>query len=242
MQRQTCLEQEIKNLSSLVGKLSSSIEDNVVERTARQMSSSPVTGYTPGYKSPPRYMPQYHSQSPVQTYNSGRSAPQSVNLRPEWYSPNGRQQFSPNRGGYQSPNFRDQGRGQGQYQGQNKGFTPSPRTSIQRQSTESVSSTINFQSESEINIPTQCCKGTKQLHDSNVSQKRTFKREGIRADGQHLVQNEGGQLNQNYDAEGAKQEGLQSDKLPELSKIIDKEEPEILVYRQTSGHSLLIPL
>jgi proline dehydrogenase len=37
----------IKNLSSLVGKLSSSIEDNVVERTARQMSSSPVTGYTP---------------------------------------------------------------------------------------------------------------------------------------------------------------------------------------------------
>ena len=45
MQRQTCLEQEIKNLSSLVGKLSSSIEDNVVERrTERQMSSSPVTG------------------------------------------------------------------------------------------------------------------------------------------------------------------------------------------------------
>jgi hypothetical protein len=41
----------IKNLSSLVGKLSSSIEDNVVERrTERQMSSSPVTGYTPGYK------------------------------------------------------------------------------------------------------------------------------------------------------------------------------------------------
>lgn len=125
MHRLTCLEQEIKNLSSLVGKLSSSIEDNVVERTARQMSSSPVTGYTPGYKSPPRYMPQYHSQSPVQTYNSGRSAPQSVNLRPEWYSPNGRQQFSPNRGGYQSPNFRDQGRGQSQYQGQNKSFMPS---------------------------------------------------------------------------------------------------------------------
>jgi hypothetical protein len=50
MQRQACLEQEIKNLSSLVGKLSSSIEDNVVERrTERQMSSSPVTGYTPGY-------------------------------------------------------------------------------------------------------------------------------------------------------------------------------------------------
>jgi hypothetical protein len=45
MQRQTCLEQEIKNLSSLVGELSSSIEDNVVERrTERQMSSSPVTG------------------------------------------------------------------------------------------------------------------------------------------------------------------------------------------------------
>ena len=126
MQRQTCLEQEIKNLSSLVGKLSSSIEDNVIERrTERQMSSSPVTGYTPGYKSPPRYIPQYRSQSPVQTYNSGRSAPQSVNLRPEWYSPNGRQQFSPNRGGYQSPNFRDQGRGQSQYQGQYKGFMPS---------------------------------------------------------------------------------------------------------------------
>jgi hypothetical protein len=126
MQRLTCLEQEIKNLSSLVGILSSSVEDNVVERrTERQMSSSPVTGYTPGYKSPPRYMPQYHSQSPVQTYIGGRSAPQSVNLRPEWYSPNGRQQFSPNRGGYQSPNFRDQGRGQSQYQGQNKGFMPS---------------------------------------------------------------------------------------------------------------------
>ena len=70
-------------------------------------------------------MPQYRSQSPVQTYNSGRSAPQSVNLRPEWYFPNGRQQFSPNRGGYESPNFRDQGRGQSQYQGQNKGFMPS---------------------------------------------------------------------------------------------------------------------
>ena len=37
-------------------------------------------------------------------------------------------------------------------------------------------------------------------------------------------------------------EGQQSDKLPELNKIIDKEEPEILVYIQTSGHSLLIPL
>ena len=37
-------------------------------------------------------------------------------------------------------------------------------------------------------------------------------------------------------------EGQQSDKLPELNKIIDMEEPEILVYRQTSGHSLLIPL
>ena len=111
-QRQTCLELEIKNLSSLVGKLSSSIEDNVIERrTERQMSSSPVTGYTPGYNSPPRYMPQYRSQSPVQTYNSGRSAPQSVNLRPEWHSPNGRQQFSPKRGGYQGPNFRVQGRG-----------------------------------------------------------------------------------------------------------------------------------
>jgi len=89
-------------------------------------------------------MPQYCSQSPVQTYNSGRSSPQSVNLRPEWNSPNRRQQFSPIRGGYQSPNFRnkvedkvnikdkikalrltsEQGRGQGQYQGQNKGFTP----------------------------------------------------------------------------------------------------------------------
>ena len=66
-----------------------------------------------------------------------------------------------------------------------------------------------------------------------------------------MVQNEGGRLNQNYDTEGAKQEGQclsqekegqQSDKLPELNKIIDMEEPEILVYRQTSGHSLLIPL
>jgi hypothetical protein len=126
MQRLTCLEQKIKNLSSLVGILSSSVEDNFVERrTERQMSSSPVTGYTPGYKSPPRYMSQYHSQSPVQTYIGGRSAPQSVNMRPEWYSPNGRQPFSPNRGGYQSPNFRDKGRGQSQYQGQNKGFMPS---------------------------------------------------------------------------------------------------------------------
>jgi hypothetical protein len=50
MQRQACMEQEIKNLSSLVGKLGSSIQDNVVERrTERQMSTSPVTGYTPGY-------------------------------------------------------------------------------------------------------------------------------------------------------------------------------------------------
>ena len=58
MQGQTCLEQENKNLSSLVGKLSSSIEDNVIERRKeRQRSSSPVTGYTPGYKSPPRYIP-----------------------------------------------------------------------------------------------------------------------------------------------------------------------------------------
>jgi hypothetical protein len=50
MQRQACMEQEIKNVSSLVGKLGSSIQDNVVERrTERQMSTSPVTGYTPGY-------------------------------------------------------------------------------------------------------------------------------------------------------------------------------------------------
>jgi hypothetical protein len=62
-------------------------------------------------------MPQYRSQSPAQTYNKGRSSPQSVNLRPEWNSPNRRQQFSPIRGGYQSPNFRKQGRGQDQYQG-----------------------------------------------------------------------------------------------------------------------------
>jgi hypothetical protein len=125
MQRQTCLEQEIKTLSSLVGKLSSSIEDNVIERRKeRQRSSSPVTGYTPGYKSPPRYMPQYRSQSPLQTYNSGRSSPQSVNSRPRWNSPNRRQQFSPSRGGYQSTHFRKQGIGQDQYQGQNKGCTP----------------------------------------------------------------------------------------------------------------------
>jgi len=51
-------------------------------------------------------------------------------LRPEWHSPNGRQQFSPNRGGYQGPNFRDQGRGQSQYQGQNKGFTPTSERSF----------------------------------------------------------------------------------------------------------------
>jgi hypothetical protein len=45
---------QIKNLSSLVGKLSSSIEDNVVERrTERQISSSPVTGYTPGIRERP---------------------------------------------------------------------------------------------------------------------------------------------------------------------------------------------
>ena len=68
-------------------------------------------------------MPQYRSQSPVQTYNSARSSPQSVNLRPEWNPPNQRQHFSPIWGGYQSPNFKDQGRGPGQYQGQNKGFT-----------------------------------------------------------------------------------------------------------------------
>jgi hypothetical protein len=42
---------------------------------------------------------------------------------------------------------------------------------------------------------------------SNVSWKRTLKREGIRVDGQHLIQNKGGQLNQKYDAEGVKQEG-----------------------------------
>jgi hypothetical protein len=45
-------------------------------------------------------------------------------LSPKWNSPNRRQQCSPIRGGYQSPKFREQGRGQGQYQGQNKGFTP----------------------------------------------------------------------------------------------------------------------
>ena len=69
-------------------------------------------------------MPQYRSQSPLQTYNSGRSSPQSVNSRPEWNSPNRRQQFSPIRGGYQSLNFRKQGRGQYQYQGKNKDCTP----------------------------------------------------------------------------------------------------------------------
>jgi hypothetical protein len=135
MQSLTCLKQEIKNLSSLMGKLSSSIEDNVVDRrTERQMSSSPVTGYTPVCYSRPRYMPRYHSQSPVHTYNSGRSAPHFANLRPEWYSPNGRQQFSPNKGGYQSPNFRDQGKGQSQYQRQKKGVMPSPERPLTQMS------------------------------------------------------------------------------------------------------------
>jgi hypothetical protein len=50
IQSLTCLKQEIKNISSLTGKLSSSIEDNVVDRmTERQMTSSPVTGYTVVY-------------------------------------------------------------------------------------------------------------------------------------------------------------------------------------------------
>ena len=152
MQRQTCLEQEIKNVSSLVGKLSSSIEDNAMERKKeRQRSLSPVAGYTPGYKSPPRYMPQYRSQSPAQTYNNVRSPPQSVNLRPDWNSPNRRQQFSPNRSdyqspnfGYQSPNFRDQGRGQGQYQGKNKGFTPSSERSFRGSPQNQYSQTTTF--------------------------------------------------------------------------------------------------
>jgi len=37
-------------------------------------------------------------------------------------------------------------------------------------------------------------------------------------------------------------EGQQSAKLNKDKKIIDKEEPEIVVYRQTSGRSIVIPL
>ena len=37
-------------------------------------------------------------------------------------------------------------------------------------------------------------------------------------------------------------EGQQSAKLNRDKKIIDKEEPEIVVYRQTSGRSLVIPI
>jgi hypothetical protein len=66
-----------------------------------------------------------------------------------------------------------------------------------------------------------------------------------------MVQNEGGQLNQSYRTERVKQkgqclspkkEGQHSVKLNKEPKIIDNGEPEILVYRQTSGRSLVIPI
>ena len=66
-----------------------------------------------------------------------------------------------------------------------------------------------------------------------------------------MVQNEGGQLNQSYQTERVKQkgqclspkkEGQHSVKLNKEPKIIDNGEPEILVYRQTSGRNLVIPI
>ena len=67
----------------------------------------------------------------------------------------------------------------------------------------------------------------------------------------HLVQNEGDQLNQSYQAERVKQkgqclspkkEGQHSVKLNKEPKIINNGEPDILVYRQTSGRSLVMPI
>jgi hypothetical protein len=64
-----------------------------------------------------------------------------------------------------------------------------------------------------------------------------------------MVQNEGGQLNQSYQTERVKQkgqclspkkEGQHSVKLNKEPKIIDNGEPEILVYRQTSGRNWTI--
>jgi hypothetical protein len=66
-----------------------------------------------------------------------------------------------------------------------------------------------------------------------------------------MVQNKGGQLNQSYQTERVKQkgqclspkkEGQHSVKLNKEPKIIDNGEPESLVYRQTSGRSLVIPI
>ena len=66
-----------------------------------------------------------------------------------------------------------------------------------------------------------------------------------------MVQNKGGQINQSYQTERVKQkgqclsqkkEGQHSVKLNKEPKIIDNVEPESLVYRQTSGRSLVIPI
>jgi hypothetical protein len=66
-----------------------------------------------------------------------------------------------------------------------------------------------------------------------------------------MVQNKGGQINQSYQTERVKQkgqclsqkkEGQHSVKLNKEPKIINNGEPDILVYRQTSGRSLVIPI
>lgn len=140
------LEQEIKNLSSLVGQLSNSIETNTKEKIERQRSPSPrfmspttpYVGFTPNYR-----------RSPTP------DNPRDVNLRPSWQSPN-KSQLSPNKnygqyGGqyanrygsnqqYRSQNrmqYPDQGQRRqdtyrgynspqfsSQYQSPNRGYTP----------------------------------------------------------------------------------------------------------------------
>ena len=117
----TCLEHEIKNLSSLIGKLSSSIDDNNEKKRERQNSPPPNLGFTPRYTSPnytaPRYTspnsgytlpssnsgftPRYASPSPQPMpygFNQNRSPTKAVSFQPAWNSPN--RQTSPNKGQY----------------------------------------------------------------------------------------------------------------------------------------------
>ncbi|CAC5409272.1 unnamed protein product [Mytilus coruscus] len=137
MPQSTCLENELKNLSSLVGKLSNTTETSE-KRSERQRSVSPISGYTPNYRSSQLnvgFTPQYCSPPPANAnFNRDRSPMQGSNLRPQWYSPNN-SQFSPNRGFGQgqfagrqySPNRPYQNQSpqyRGQYTGQLRDFTP----------------------------------------------------------------------------------------------------------------------
>ncbi|CAC5424246.1 unnamed protein product [Mytilus coruscus] len=261
MAQSTFLENELKNLSTLVGKLSNTIETSE-KRKERQRSMSPPTGYTLGYRSSPMdkgFTPQYSSPSPLtKNFNRDRSPTQSVNLRPGWYSPN-KQQSSPNRGfgqgqyvgiqyspnrPYQnqmrSPQYREQEQNRGQYQGQFRGFTP-PQYSFQRSPPQNMNARRPFYSpeKSMINLD-----GLHLVRKDNGQNQNFHDVTRVRQEGRCLSQEEKGQ--DNNVKEDLDENKKKSNHTEKVNDTVQRPEaflnlPEILV-RQTKGQNLLMPV